>query len=469
MNVTPYRRVARATCTESADLALDRDKNFAELVDRLELPVILPIALVTQGIVITGFERPGPLSEYEVLIGLAIIIVFGVAAQVIANRLRLPGVLVLLVAGFIAGPATGILDPDELFGELLFPGVSLTVGLLLFDGGLNLRFREIKAYNSVIFRLVTVGVLITWAIGSVVVSLVTDLDTTTSMLAGAILIVSGPTVVIPILRRIMPDPPSGEILEWEGILIDPIGATIGVVMLGVVIGEKTAGAAATAIVRILASGVGVGIVLVVFATWFLARVNLPAVLRAPTALALAVAAFTVSNLLAPESGLFATTVFGLGLANQRRTPVDDIRTFEEGVGVLAIGSLFVVLGARMPLQAVIDNLVPGLIILAALVLIARPLAVLASVAGSSGITKSDTLFMMALAPRGIVAAASAAVFALELDDEGIVGGETLISLTFVVIIGAGVIYGLGAGPAGRYLGVVPKTPQTSKPPAEVNT
>ena len=409
------------------------------------------------------------MSEHEVLVGLAIIIVFGVAAQVIANRLRLPGVLVLLVAGFIAGPATGILDPDELFGELLFPGVSLAVGLLLFDGGLNLRFREIKAYNSVIFRLVTVGVLITWAVGSVVVSLVTDLDGTTSMLAGAILIVSGPTVVIPILRRIMPDPPSGEILEWEGILIDPIGATIGVVMLGVVIEEKTAGAAARAIVTILASGVGVGIVLVAFATWFLARVNLPELLRAPTALALAVTAFAISNLLATESGLFATTVFGLGLANQRRTPVDDIRAFEEGVGVLAVGGLFIVLGARMPLQAVIDNLVPGLIILAALVLIARPLAVLASVVGSSGITKNDALFMMALAPRGIVAAASAAVFALELDEEGIVGGETLISLTFVVIIGAGVIYGLGAGPAGRYLGVVTQTRETSKPQAQVNT
>ena len=122
------------------------------------------------------------------------------AAQVIANKLHLPGVLVLLVAGFIAGPATGILDPDELFGDLLFPGVSLAVGLLLFDGGLNLRFREIRAFDAVIFRLVTIGVLITWAVGSITIGLVTDLDGRTAMLAGAILIVSGPTVVIPILR-----------------------------------------------------------------------------------------------------------------------------------------------------------------------------------------------------------------------------------------------------------------------------
>ncbi len=355
----------------------------------------------------------------------------------------------------MAGPATGLLNPDELFGDLLFPGVSLAVGLLLFDGGLQLRFREIKGFDGVIARLVTVGVLITWLVGAFVINGVTDLDGRTSLLAGAVLIVSGPTVVIPILRRIMPKPPSGEILEWEGILIDPIGATIGVVMLGVVIDGKTVGGAASTIVLILGSGVIVGALAAILAIALLSRAQLPALLRAPTALAIAVAAFVVSNLIAPESGLFATTVFGLGLANQMMTPVDDIAAFEEGVGVLAVGSLFIVLGARMPLQAVIDNLIPGLAVLAALVFVARPLGVIAS-AGTSNISKADSLFLMALAPRGIVAAASASVFALELEDEGLPGGETIISLTFIVIIGAGVFYGLGAGPIGRRLGVVDK-------------
>ena len=142
--------------------------------------------------------------------------------------------------------------------------------------------------------------------------------------------------------------------------------------------------------------------------------------------------------------------------SQTFTTVDDIAAFEEGVGVLALGSLFIVLGARMDLQGVIDNLVPGLIILAVLILVARPLAVLAS-ATLSGMRRKDMLFLMALAPRGIVAAATASVFALELDEEGIPGGDTLISITFVVIIGAGIIYGLGAGPVGQRLGVVAKT------------
>ncbi len=396
------------------------------------------------------------MSEVDILIGLGTIVVFGVVAQVIANKLNLPGVLVLLVSGFIAGPATGLLDPDELFGELLFPGISLAVGLLLFDGGLQLRFREIKGFDGVVFKLVTIGVLVTWLVGSVIIALVTDLSGRTAFLAGAVLIVSGPTVVIPILRRIMPDPPSGEILEWEGILIDPIGAMIGIIMLGVVLDGKGISGAAVAVAITLGAGIGVGLIFAVATTAVLAKANVPELLRAPTALAGAVAAFTAANLIAPESGLFAATVFGLCLANQTFTTVDDIAAFEEGVGVLALGSLFIVLGARMDLQGVIDNLVPGLIILAVLILVARPLAVLAS-ATLSGMRRKDMLFLMALAPRGIVAAATASVFALELDEEGIPGGDTLISITFVVIIGAGIIYGLGAGPVGQRLGVVAKS------------
>ena len=405
-----------------------------------------------------------PLSEAEVLIGLSAILVFGVVAQLIAGWLKLPSVLVLLVAGFIAGPVTGIVEPDVLFGELLFPGISLAVGLLLFDGGLQLKFKEIRELEGVIIRLVTVGVIVTWLVGALTINLVTDLDGRTALLAAAVLIVSGPTVVIPILRRILPDPPSGEILEWEGILIDPVGATIGVVTLGVVLQGDTIPGALGSIALTLVAGVGAGLIGAVLATAMLAKMSVPKLLRAPTALAAAVFSYTLANLIAPEAGLFATTVFGMCLANQAFTPVDDIAAFEEGIGVFALGSLFVILGARMPVQGVIDNLVPGLILLAVLVLIARPLAVLASTAGSA-IERKDSLFLMALAPRGIVAAATASVFALEIDAEGLEGGETIISLTFIVIIGAGMIYGLGAGPAGRRLGVVHDTVPTTTAPS----
>lgn len=361
--------------------------------------------------------------------------------------------MLLLVAGFVAGPATGLLNPDELFGDLLFPGVSLAVGLLLFDGGLQLKVNRIQAWRGIVSRLVTLGVLVTWVIASVAVTILTDLEGRTAWLAGAVLVVSGPTVVIPILRRTNPNPPSSEILEWEGILIDPIGAVLGVAMLDVVLHGDTAIEAASGIAATAAAGIGCGIGGAALAIGGLKVPGLPGLLRAPIALAAAVAAYTVANVAVPEAGLFATTVVGLILANQKITPVDDVAAFEEGVGVLALGGLFVVLGARMSPSAVVDVLGPGLALLVILIVIARPLTVLVSTA-RSGIDRQSSLFMMALAPRGIVAAAAASVFALELEAEGRPGGETLVSLTFVVIIGAGIVYGLGAGPVGRRLGVI---------------
>ena len=155
---------------------------------------------------------------------------------------------------------TGLVEPDELFGELLFPGVSLAVGLLLFDGGLQLQVRKIEAWRGVVARLVTIGVVVTWVIASLTIDWVTDLDGQTAWLAGAVLVVSGPTVVIPILRRTNPKAPSGEILEWEGILIDPIGAMLGVVTLGVVLSGKSLSEAFISVIATTGVGIGAGVV-----------------------------------------------------------------------------------------------------------------------------------------------------------------------------------------------------------------
>ena len=395
------------------------------------------------------------MSDAEIVLAFGTILVAGIGSQLLAAWLRIPGVLVLLAAGVVAGPVTGIVQPDLLFGELLFPGVSLAVGLLLFDGGLQLDMRKIGEWSSVVARLVTIGVLVTWIIGSITISLVTDLDGSTAWLAGAVLVVSGPTVVIPILRRTNPVAPSGEILEWEGILIDPIGALLGVVMLDVAVSGTSLTRGLGAIAATVSVGVGSGIAGAVLAVMALRSPRFPELLRAPVALAAALSAYTAANLLVAESGLFATTVAGILLANQQFTPVDDIAAFEEGVGVLALGSLFIVLGARMRLDGIDEQLIPGLVLLAVLILIARPLAVAASSARTALDTQSRR-FMMAMAPRGIVAAATASVFALELEERGIEGGQTLTSLTFVVIIGAGLVYGLGAGPVGKRLGVIKK-------------
>ena len=205
--------------------------------------------------------------EQDILVGLTVIVAFGVGGQWLASRIRGPSILVLLVAGFIAGPITGLVDPDEIFGDLLFPAVSLATGLLLFDSGMSLRLSALSIGRQPVLRLVTLGVLVTWIVGSVTASLVTDLSSDLVVLLGAILVVSGPTVVIPILRRLRPRPPTGPILRWEGTIIDPIGASLGVVVLTVVLEEGNlvrdtvlgvAGAAVAGIHR-LESGEGRGL------------------------------------------------------------------------------------------------------------------------------------------------------------------------------------------------------------------
>ena len=312
--------------------------------------------------------------------------------------------------------------------------------------------RSVRESRGVIARLVTVGVLVTWVLASVTIMLVTDLSGTTAWMTGAILVVSGPTVVIPILRRTQPTGPSADILEWEGILIDPVGAMLSVVMLGVVIEGDGGVAAIGSVIAILGFGTLSGLIGAVIIVFALSNSSLSATLRAPVALGIAVAAYTVANLLAPEAGLVATTVAGIALANQQRVDVRDVAVFEEGIGVLVLGSLFVVLGARVSPSELTDMIGPGLILLAVLVVVARPLGVLISTLGS-GLDRASTTFMVGLAPRGIVAAATASVFALELEHEELPGSDVLVPLTFVVIVGAGLIYGLGAGPLARRLGL----------------
>ena len=397
--------------------------------------------------------------EQDALVGLTVIVAFGVGGQWLAARIRVPSILVLLLAGFVAGPITGLVDPEAIFGELLFPAVSLAVGLLLFDSGMELRLSELSVGRQPVLRLVTLGVLVTWVVGLVTAFLVTDLSFDLAVLLGAILVISGPTVVIPILRRVRPRPPTGPILRWEGTLIDPIGASLGVVVLTVVLREGNlvrdtvlgvAGAAVTGIVV----GLGAAVLLLLALRYY----RIPDLLRSPVAVAMAVVAFFATNLLFDEGGLFATTVLGITLANQRRVDVSDIAAFEKALGVLILGGLFVLLGARIELSELADVWVAGVALVAALVLLARPLAVAASVAGTK-VSLREATFIGAMAPRGIVAAATSSVFALALSEAGVVGGDQLAPLTFVVIIGTGIVYGLSAGPVARRLGVAGSAPQ----------
>jgi NhaP-type Na+/H+ or K+/H+ antiporter len=400
----------------------------------------------------------------KVLIGLASIIILGIGAQWLAWRLRLPSILLLLVFGFIAGPVTTLLKPDELFGDLLLPIVSLSVAIILFEGSLNLRLAELRRVGGTVRNLITLGILITWLIGAGAAYLLLDLDLSLSILIGAILVVTGPTVILPLLRYLRPSGQVGLILKWEGITIDPIGAILAVLVFGGII-ASTGGPqeAATSVITnllltVLVSGVfgAAGAIVIVL---FLRSYRIPDFLHSAVTLAVVIGIFTASNLVQTDSGLLAATIMGLALSNQNVVSIRHIMEFKENLRVLLISSLFILLAARLEMNSLTQIISIGSLgFLLALMLVARPLSVLVSTVRSK-VNWSERIFLSLMAPRGIVAAAVASVFALRLADAGYPQAEQLIPLTFMVIVVTVAIYGMAAAPLAQWLKIAQPNPQ----------
>lgn len=400
------------------------------------------------------------MSEH-LLVGLAGILVLGIGAQWLAWRLRLPSILLLLLFGFLAGPITGFIRPDNLFGELLFPLVSISVAVILFEGGLTLRMAELPKAGSVIFRLISVGALTTWVVTAAAAHYILNLDRALAILLGAILIVTGPTVIGPLLRQIRPKGQTSPILKWEGILIDPVGAVLAVLVFEAILSGNFAqapgvifgGVLQTSLIGIIFGFLGAAVMII-----FLRRYWIPDHLQNGVSLLLAVAMFAISNELHPESGLLTVTLMGIMLANQKWVSIKHIVEFKENLRVLLIGSLFIILAARIQLTDVAALGWQGLLFLAVLIVIARPLSVLLST-WRSDLNLKEKLFLSWMAPRGIVAASVASIFAFELVEAGNAEAQQLITATFLVIVGTVSLYGLTAGPLALRLGLSEQDPQ----------
>ncbi len=405
---------------------------------------------------------------------LTAIIVLGVGAQWIAWRFRIPSILLLLLIGILAGPVFRWLaagssieflaqSPDELLGEdLLLSLVGFSVALILYEGGLTLRFGQLRGVARSIIALVTIGALVTWCVAAVSAYFFFSLSAEIAILFGAIIIVTGPTVIGPMLSHIRPAGAVGPILRWEGIVIDPIGVLAAVLVFeAIVIGEtqNAIGPIAMGITKTIIVGGGLGALAAILLLGLMSRYWIPDFLQNPFSLMLVIATFTVSNVFQAESGLFAVTVMGIVLANQKRADIRHIIEFKENIRVLLISVLFIVLAARLELDQLLSvNLWSMAALLIVLIVVGRPLGVMISTIGS-GLSWNERLFVSCVAPRGIVAAAAASIFALALESRGIAGGEQLVPLTFMVIVGTVTIYGLSATPLARALGVSDQNPQ----------
>ncbi len=398
----------------------------------------------------------------QLLIGLAGILTLGVLAQWLAWRFVLPSILLLLLFGFLAGPVLGLMQPDAILGDILFPIVSVSVAIILFEGGLTLRFSELKEIGKVVRNLVTIGALVTWVGASIAGEFLFGLDRGIAILLGAIVVVSGPTVVMPLLRHVRPSRRIGSILKWEGIVIDPIGALLALlvfeaILAGGIIEGTFLTLEGTILTIVIGTGLGLGAALLL--VFVLMRYWVPDFLHNPVALMIVVCAFTLSNILQHESGLFAVTIMGIALANQKRVDMKHILEFKENLRVLLISSIFIMLAARLQLDTVLDYINTDLFLyLLVLMLVVRPVAVALS-SLKSPLTWRERIFLAWMAPRGIVAAAVSAIFGLRLTEQNVAGAEQLAPLTFLVIVGTVTIYGLTAAPVARLLGVAKPSAQ----------
>jgi NhaP-type Na+/H+ or K+/H+ antiporter len=397
----------------------------------------------------------------EILIHLSFILVLGIVGQWLAWRLGLPSILVLLIFGILAGPITGLLDPDQILGPLLVPLVSLSVAVILFEGGLNLKIDELREIGAVVRNLITVGVLVTWIFSATAAHLILGLDISIAILFGSILVVTGPTVILPLLLHVRPSGRVGNIAKWEGIMNDPIGAMLAVLVFQAIImggAEGTGAAIFLGIMKTISIGVLTGVAGEILLVSFLKRYWIPDYLQNPAALMLVVSVFTISEQLQIESGLFAVTVMGVALANQKAVAVKHIIEFKENLRVLLIASLFIILAGRLSISDLdyIDGY--SLLFLGILMLLVRPAAVVVSTWGAK-LRWQELVFLSWMAPRGIVAASVSSVFALRLSEAGFAQAERLAPLTFFVIIGTVAIYGIGAAPLACWLGLAQSNPQ----------
>lgn len=378
----------------------------------------------------------------------------GVLAQAIARHMLMPGIVVLLAVGVLLGPDVAAVIQPATLGPALRILVGFAVAVILFEGGMNLDIARLRTEALALRRLVTYGAIITAVGGALAARYIMGWEWRLSILFGTLVIVTGPTVVTPLVRRLRLREPVDTILQAEGVLIDPIGALIAVVALEVLYASETsvaAGFGTWAIV--IGSGVLIGLVGGALIVLLLrSRGVVPAGLENILVLSLAIALFQISEAIRHESGLTTVVVAGMVVGNVRTRVSRELLDFKEQLTVLMIGLLFVLLAADVRLQDVYALGWPAVVTVLALMVIVRPVQVWLCTMGSR-LTWRERAFIASIAPRGIVAAAVASLFAQQLVERGVEDGTAFRALVFLVIAITVVLHGLTGPLLARWLDV----------------
>ncbi len=388
------------------------------------------------------------------MLELAGIIILGILAQWVAWKFKIPAILPLILTGLFIGPFSTLISEDGnkwieplwngehgLFpGESLFNFVSLSIALILFEGGLTLKKEEIKSVGPVIYKLITLGSFITMITAAIAAHFVIGLNWPLSFLFSSLIIVTGPTVITPILRNLPLKKDISTILKWEGILIDPIGALVAVLVfefisLGDGHGTQYTKETAVEFGKIIVIGFSIGFTSAYAFAWSIRQKWIPHYLLNVVSLALVLTVFVLSDLFAHESGLLAVVIMGMVLGNMKLAALKDLMYFKETISILLISILFILLSANIDfsdLELILNW--NSLILFGIVVLIIRPLGVFLCSSNSS-LSTNEKIFISWVGPRGIVAAGIASLFGLKLTMQGVENANYITPLVFMIVLG----------------------------------
>ncbi len=391
----------------------------------------------------------------SIVFKIALIGGLGIGAQWIAWRFRLPSVVLLALAGILIGPVTGLLDPHADFGDLFQPAIAIAVAIILFEGGLTLNFHEIRQTSVAIRRMILVGGPLSWALGTAAAHYIAGLPWETATIFGGILVVTGPTVIMPLLRNARLKPRVASVLRWEGIINDPIGALFAVFAYEVFVAthQRSDSLLILELFGLAFSAAAIGVAVGFAVVEAFRRGWVPEFLKSPLLLATVLLSYEAANSFLDEGGLLAVTAMGVVIGNSRLASLDEIRRFKEYMTVLLVSAVFILLTATITgsTLALLDW--RSFAFLAALLVIVRPLTVFLTTFGS-GLTLKERTFVAWIAPRGVVAVAVAGLFGAKLTAQGFAGGEELVALTFLVVFATILMHGFSLPFVARRLDLV---------------
>ncbi|QQK81837.1 sodium:proton antiporter [Salicibibacter cibi] len=391
----------------------------------------------------------------ELMIGISLVLLSGMIAQWLSRRWGIPAIVGMTIMGLMIGPGMNWIQPDQLFGDLLDPIISLAVAVILFEGSLSLDRKEIFHFKEPVRRMYTLVPLISWILTAVIANMVVGLSWVTAFVIGGLFIVTGPTVITPLLKQANLKERPDKILRWEGIIVDPMGALAA--LLALQIGLAASGVTDSAelgffflgalVALVLGIGTGVGV------SYAFQRNIVPGDMQAPMMFALVIFIFAISDLIMDESGLLAVTAMGVTLTNMGLNvdSLNNIRHFKENISTLFISAVFVLLTASLTRPELIelwDIRIIGFVLL--MMLIVRPLSVWIGLA-KTDVSLSEKTLIGWIAPRGIVAMTVSGYFQTILVEAGFTDAERLLPMTLALVFITVAIHGYTLTPLAKRL------------------